>query len=136
MSQDFTHTTLGNTGISVHRLGLSATNRPGKKAVYKAIDEGLNYFLLFGFDTQMISVLRDVLRRKREGYVIATGPYNLIWGHTNLRRTLEKRLRKLRTDYIDVFLFLGVGKENHFPEQIREEFYRLREEGKVSAVGM
>ena len=61
MSQDFTHTTLGNTGISVHRLGLSATNRPGKKAIYKAIDEGLNYFLLFGFDTAVISGTTDAL---------------------------------------------------------------------------
>lgn len=136
MNQDFTYTILGNTGIKVHRLGLSATYRPGKKAIYRALDEGINYFFFFGFDMQMIKVLRDVLKNKRENYVVATGAYNFLWGHSNLRRTLEKRLRKLRTDYIDVFLFLGVTKEKHFPEHIRAELYRFRDEGKVRCVGI
>jgi aryl-alcohol dehydrogenase-like predicted oxidoreductase len=136
LNQDFTHTLLGNTGMRVHRLGLSATYRPGKKTIYWALDAGLNYFFFFGLDTQMISVLRDVVKHKRENYVVATGAYNFIWGHSNLRRTLEKRLRQLRTDYIDVFLFLGVTKEKHFTQKVREELYRLREEGKVRAVGI
>lgn len=136
MNRDFTHTWLGNTGMRVHRLGLSATYRPGKKTIYKALDQGLNYFFFFGLDTQMISVLREALRHKREECVIATGAYNFIWGHSDLRRTLEKRLRQLRTDYIDVFLFLGVTKGKHFTQDIREELYRLREEGKVRAVGI
>jgi aryl-alcohol dehydrogenase-like predicted oxidoreductase len=136
MTQSFTHTTLGKTGLPVFRLGLSATYRPGKEAIYKAVDEGINFFFFFGIDNQMISVLRDVLRHNREKYVIATGPYNLLWGHTSPKRTLEKRLRQLRTDYIDCFLFLGVTKEKHFPEKVREELYRLREQGKVKGVGI
>lgn len=136
MNQDFTHSTLGNTGIAVTRLGLSATYRPGKGAIYKALDEGLNYFFCYGFDTQMIGVLRDALKSNRENYSVATGAYNLLWGSPNLRRTLEKRLRQLGTDYIDVFLFLGVIKEKHFPESVREELYRFREEGKVRCVGI
>lgn len=136
MNQDFTHTTLGNTGITVHRLGLSATYRPGKRTIYRALDEGLNYFFCYGFDTQMTSVLRDVMKYKRDNYTVATGAYNLLWGHLNLRRTLGKRLRQLGTDYIDVFLFLGVMKEKHFPEHVREELSRFREEGKVRSIGI
>jgi len=136
VNQDFTHTTLGNTGITVHRLGLSATYRPGKRTIYRALDEGLNYFFCYGFDTQMTSVLRDVMKYKRDNYTVATGAYNLLWGHLNLRRTLEKRLRQLGTDYIDVFLFLGVMKEKHFPEYVRKELSRFREEGKVRGIGI
>ena len=136
LNHDFTHTILGNTGIAVHRLGLSATYLPGKKTIYRALDEGINYFFFFSIDTQMINVLREVMKTEREDYVVATGAYNLLLGHPNLRRTLEKRLCQLRTEYIDVFLFLGVTKEKHFPERTREEFYRLREEGKVHAIGM
>jgi len=136
LNQDFTLTTLGNTDIAVNRLGLSGTYRPGKRTIYKALDEGLNYFFCYGFDTQMIRVLRDVLNGRRDSYTVATGAYNLLWGSPNLRRTLEKRLRQLHTDYIDVFLFLGVTKERHFPEHLREELYRLREEGKVRCVGI
>lgn len=136
MDEDFTHTTLGRTGLKVHRLGLSGTYRPSKKAIHKALDEGLNYFFFFGFDSQTTGVLRQVLKSRRDNYVIATGAYNLVVGHPNLRRTLEKRLRQLRTDYIDVFLFLGVTKEKHFNDHVLEELYRFREEGKVRAVGI
>ncbi len=136
MNQDFTHTTLGNTGLAVHRLGLAATYRPGKKAIYKALDEGINYFFGFGIDTQMMSVMRDVLKSNRERYVVATGAYNFIFGYFNLRRTLEKRLRQLGTDYIDLFLFLGVLREKEFPEKVREELYQFKAEGKVRAVGL
>jgi hypothetical protein len=38
----------------------------------------------------MIGALREILKKSRERYVVATGPYNLLFGHT------------------DVFLFLGV----------------------------
>ena len=136
MSTDFFHSTLGRSGLQVHRLGLSATYRPGKAAIYRALDEGINYFFGYGFDSQMMGVLRDVLRRDRERFVIATGAYNFILGHPNFRRTLEKRLHRLGTEYIDVFLFLGVRKEREFPPSVREELYRLREEGKVRCVGL
>ncbi len=136
MSSDFLQSTLGRNGPRVHRLGLSASYRPGKAAIYRALDEGINYFFGYGFDSQMMSVLRDVLRRDRDRYVIATGAYNFILGHPNLRRTLEKRLRRLGTDYIDAFLFLGVMKEREFSPSVREELYRLREEGKVRSVGL
>ena len=136
MVLDFTHATLGQTGLQVHRLGLSATYRPGKATIHRALDAGLNYFFAFGIDTQMTHVLRDVMQTQRERIVLATGAYNLLYGYPNLRRTLEKRLRQFHTDYIDVFLFLGVTREKDFPEAAREELYRLREEGKIRSVGM
>jgi aryl-alcohol dehydrogenase-like predicted oxidoreductase len=136
MNADFLHTTLGRTGSSVHRMGLSASYWPGKAAIHRAIDCGINYFFGFGLDLQMMSVMRDVLQRDRKRFVVATGAYNYIWAHQDLRRTLEKRLRQLRTDYIDVFLFLGVMKEPEFPAPLREELCRLRDEGKIRAVGL
>ncbi len=136
MNESFTHSTLGNTRLKVHRLGLSASYYPGKKTIYKAVDSGLNLFFGFGIDMQMTKVMKDVLHRDRSRFVLATGAYNLIWGYPNLRRTLEKRLRQFGTDYIDVFLFLGVMKEEEFPMRARVELYRLRDEGKVRFVGM
>ena len=135
-THSFLRTTLGKTGIDVHRIGFSATYRPGKKMIYKAVDEGINYFFGYGIDTQMTAVMRDVLRKNREKYVLSTGVYNLIVGYPDIRRTLEKRLRQFGTEYIDVFLFLGVTKEKDFPQAARDELYRLRDEGKVRAIGM
>jgi aryl-alcohol dehydrogenase-like predicted oxidoreductase len=134
--QDFQHTALGSLGRKVHRLGLSASYLPGRKAIYRAFDEGINFFFCYGFDFQMVHALRELSGSKREDYVLATGAYNLLWGYPSLRRTLEKRLRQLRTDYIDIFLFLGVmGKETYLG-RVLEELCRLREEGRVRASGI
>lgn len=136
MNTDFTHTTLGKTGLNVHRLGLSTSYWPGKKTVYKALDAGMNFMFGYGFDLQLTSAMRDVLKSNRSRCVLATGAYNLVWGYPNLRRSLEKRLRQFGTDYIDVFMFLGVMREKEFPDRAREELYRFREEGKIGFVGM
>jgi aryl-alcohol dehydrogenase-like predicted oxidoreductase len=127
---------LGSTGLKVFPLGLSTSYWPGKKTIYQAIDEGINLFFGFGFDQQMFSVLRDVMKSNRQRFVLATGAYNYLFGYQNLRKTLERRLRQFRTDYIDAFLFLGVTRKKEFPEKAREELVRLREEGKVRAIGM
>jgi predicted aldo/keto reductase-like oxidoreductase len=136
MSQDFLRVPLGKVATPVCRIGLSATYRPGRQTVFKALDEGLNYFLYFGFDNQMTSVLRETVPARRDQYVLATGAYNWIWWHQNLRRTLERRLRQLRTDYIDVFHFLGVTRRADFTPQVREELQAVRESGLVRAVSI
>lgn len=136
MTEDFTHSVLGRTGLRVFRLGLSASYRPGKEAVHYALDAGINYFFCYGFDGQMTRTLREVFKTRRDGLVVSTGAYNLLVGHPDLRRTLEKRLRQLGTDYIDVFLFLGVTKPKHIGERELDEMRRFREEGKVRAIGM
>jgi aryl-alcohol dehydrogenase-like predicted oxidoreductase len=136
MQHDFLHASLGRISGNVFRLGLAASYWPGKKAIYKALDEGVNYFFFFGFDAQMVRVLRDVLRTNREKYVVATGAYNYIWAHQNLRRTLEKRLRQLRTGYIDVFHFLGVMKPKEFEGRVRDELSELRADSRVRGVSI
>jgi aryl-alcohol dehydrogenase-like predicted oxidoreductase len=136
MADGFLHTTLGRTGLAVHRVGLSATYRPGRETVRRAIDVGINYFFCFGFDTQMTKVLRQEMRGRREKFVVATGAYNLLFGHPNIDRSLEKRLRQLGTEYIDVFMFLGVTKEKQFPPALIERFHRLKDGGKVRFIGL
>jgi aryl-alcohol dehydrogenase-like predicted oxidoreductase len=136
MTDDFAYATLGKTGPRVFRLGLSGTYRPGKEVIHKAIDAGVNFFFCYGFDGQMTKTLREEFKTKRDKLVVSTGAYNLLVGHPNLRRTLEKRLRQLGTDYIDVFLFLGVTKPKHIGERELDEMRRFREEGKVRAIGM
>jgi aryl-alcohol dehydrogenase-like predicted oxidoreductase len=136
MDPAFLETTLGKTGLRVGRIGLSATYRPGVKTVHRALDEGVNYFFAFGLDGQIFRGLRDAIRANREKYALATGAYNLLLGHPNIERTVEKRLRQFRTDYIDVFMYLGVVKEKEFPPRLIDEFQRLKETGKVKHIGL
>jgi aryl-alcohol dehydrogenase-like predicted oxidoreductase len=132
----FTRARLGGSGREVCRLGLSASYRPGKETIHKALDAGVNYFFCYGFDTQMTGVLRDLPRSDRERIVIATGAYNYVWTRQDLRRTLEKRLRQLRTDYLDVFHFLGVMRRNQFEGRVQDDLIALRENPRVGAVSI
>ncbi len=136
MTSDFTHTTLGRTGLQVHRLGFAATYRPGRNVVRTALDRGINYFFGYGFDTHLTKTLRELPASERQKLVISTGAYNLIVGYPNLRRSLEKRLRQIGSEYIDVFLFLGVNKEKQLTDEVREEFIKFRQEGKVRFIGL
>ena len=134
--QEFLRAPLGALQTPVCRIGLSATYRPGRETLYKALDEGLNYFFFFGIDTQMTRVLRELPPGWRDQVVLATGAYNYIVAHQNLRRTLEKRLRQLKTDYIDLFHFLGVTKPKQFTPQVREELAAVRASGLVRGVSI
>jgi aryl-alcohol dehydrogenase-like predicted oxidoreductase len=136
MQSDFLSGTLGKIGAPVFRLGLSATYRPGRETLHRALDEGVNYLFYFGFDTQMTQVIRDVVKPRREQYVLATGAYNYIWAHQNLRRTLERRLKQAGTDYIDLFHFLGVMKPKEFTPRVREELEGVRRSGLVRGVAI
>ncbi|MGA2631243.1 MAG: aldo/keto reductase [Terriglobia bacterium] len=132
----FVTASFGSLQRQVHRLGFSASYRPGKAAVKRALDAGIDVFFCYGFDRQMTGVLRDLPPSQRRQLVYVTGAYNLLWWHPNLRRSLEKRLRQLRTDYIDCFLFLGVMGKEKFLDGVLEELQRFREEGKVLSTGV
>lgn len=136
MADDFRYATLGATGWRVFRMGLSASYRPGRDAILTALDHGVNYCFAYGFDRQMMKTLREVFRTRRAQVLIATGGYNWILWRSNLRKDLEKRLKSLGTDYLDIFMYMGVMKPAQLPDSVLEEMVRFREEGKVRAIGI
>jgi aryl-alcohol dehydrogenase-like predicted oxidoreductase len=129
-------TTLGAGGPSVFRLGLSASYRPGERTVRRALDEGVNYLFCYAVDTHMNRVVRGFTADQREKVCIATGGYNWIAWHPPLRKSLEKALRRLKTDYIDVFHYLGVLNARQFGPRVRDELAELRRDGRVKAVAI
>ncbi len=136
MTHDFLHTTFGRTGIPVHRLGLSASYRPGLDTMRCALDNGMTVYFGFGIDTQMTKFFRDLTPSERERVVLVTGGYNYIFRYQNLKKTLEARLRQFHTERIDVFMFLGVMKESEFPQKARDELAALKETGAIRFTGM
>jgi aryl-alcohol dehydrogenase-like predicted oxidoreductase len=136
MNADPLYSTLGRTGLSVHRLGLSGLYRPGKRAIHTALDAGLNFILVSPFDTQTHRVLRDLLPAHRDELVLFTGGWNLIGHWPNMRRGLEKRLRKLKTDYVDVYVYGGARDRASFHERVLPDLMRFKEEGKARFIGI
>jgi aryl-alcohol dehydrogenase-like predicted oxidoreductase len=81
-------------------------------------------------------VLRRLPPSRREQVVIGTGAYNYIWWRQDLVKTLEQRLRQLRTDYIDVFHFLGVIQPKEMTPRVLDQLAQLREDPRVKAVSI
>ncbi len=130
---NFLTTTLGRTGRQVFRLGLRGSYWPGERALRTGIDAGMNYLFWYYWDNQMTQVLREVLPRRREDLLVATGVSNLgLWA---VRRGVEKSLQRLRTDYLDVFhiFWLGDGKLSpRTPDLMR----RYQEQGKIRQIAV
>jgi aryl-alcohol dehydrogenase-like predicted oxidoreductase len=83
----------------------------------------------------MHSAMRDVLKLGRENFVIASGGGNLYYTTQNLRKCLEKRLKQLNTDYLDIFLYLGVTNEKYFTPKVQDELFSLKDGEKVKYIG-
>lgn len=118
------------------RLGLAATYRPGERAIEYALDNGVGYLFGFAIDTQLTRVVRGMNADRRERVTLATGGYNWVVGRTSLRRSLENALRRYRTDYIDVFHFLGVLRPKECPAAVFDEMNALKAEGKVRSTAV
>jgi len=136
MASEFQLRPFGNTGLHVSPIGLSASYFPGRKTISRAVEEGINLFFAFGIDVQMVRTLQTLMPPRRDKFVLVTGAYNYIWRAQDIRKTLEKRLRQFHTDYVDVFLFLGVMKPVEFTPKVHEDMMKLKEEGKIRAIGL
>lgn len=136
MIKNYFLSNIKSLNIPVNRIGLSATNRPGKETIFKALDEGINFFFCFGIDSQMIKVLKNLSKSLREQIIIATGAYNYKYFYQDVIKTFYKRSKQLNTDYIDVYLFLGVLNEKELRPDIIESMNKLKNERKVRAIGI
>jgi hypothetical protein len=66
LDDGFLQGTLCRTGPRVHRFDAAASYRPGARNDERALDEGVNYFVCFGLDGQVIRVLRRLPADRRE----------------------------------------------------------------------
>jgi len=149
---DLPHRRLGRSGLSVSTVGLGCNNfglkldlDASRAVVDAAIDEGVT--LLDTSDSYGASeeILGEVLEGRRDRVVVATkfgsdlhGANGPDWGARGSRRyirlAVERSLRRLRTDWIDLY-------QLHFPDPgtpLEETLAALDElvhEGKVRYIG-
>lgn len=101
------------------------------------MDACVNLFFAWGFERQMTNALSEIPSGERERHVIVTGGYNPGFNRRpNLRWVLERRLRRLRTEYLDVFLFMGVLMPQQLSDFTLGKMQRLEEVGRVRAIGI
>lgn len=144
----------GNLGYEVSLLGMGCMRLPRKQdsdggevdrekayeLIRYAAASGINYF-----DTAMTyhsetseEVLGEALDGIRKTVHVATKqPVRRMLDVATLRKNLEDQLTKLRTDYLDLYLFHGVsssGWKKVVESGYIDEFARLKEEGLIRGV--
>ena len=145
--------TLGRSGlvVSVAGLGCGGHSRLGQatgasfgdsvKLVRRALDLGVNYIdTAAAYGTE--EVVGAALNGDRDRIVLSTkalprsGDSQL--SAAGLRASLESSLRRLRTDYVDVFHLHGVTEAlyGHCVAELLPELARLRDEGRIRLIAI
>jgi aryl-alcohol dehydrogenase-like predicted oxidoreductase len=132
---DFLHRDVPSLNKRVHRLGLAGNYGIEERGVRAALDRGINYFFVTTRSKALLPVLREALAKDRERYVVAAVP-TIAYTGGSVRRGAEKFLKKLGTDYLDVYMlgWLGVGAA--WTDGTVEELRHLKESGKARALGV
>ncbi len=140
---------LGNTNIKVSQICLGCWALAGDKVwgpqkesdsirtVHEAVDTGINFFdsaELYG-DGRSEEILGKALSKRRERVIIATkvNPKHLF--PAELRRACEASLRRLKTDYIDLY-YIHFPNPQVYISETSETLVKLKEEGKIRAIGV
>jgi aryl-alcohol dehydrogenase-like predicted oxidoreductase len=131
---DFTMRTLGAVGKRVFRLGLAANYGIDERGVRSAFDRGVNYVYLTLRSSKLLAPLRDAFAADRARYVVAATTTIGFFGGS-VRRGAEAALKKLGTDYLDVYQLGWLGVASAWTESTLRELRHLKESGKVRALG-
>jgi hypothetical protein len=146
---------LGNTGVSVSSLGFGAMRLPhepgdpesilrkdSEELIYRAVDLGVNLF-----DTawnyhreQSEGFLGDTLSPgERKRLLLSTKlPCWLVENPGDASGYLDKQLRRLRTDWVDIYLLHGLSRRSWTKMKeagIPDWGNRMKEQGKIRFFG-
>jgi L-galactose dehydrogenase len=152
------YNTLGKTGLRVSALSFGAATlgeeygaidmQEARRSIDYAIDHGINYFDVAPYYGGSLAEQRlgEALVGKRDKVILATkvGRYKSSKGERfdfsarGIREALEQNLRRLQTDYIDVYQAHDI---EYMPavkilEEALPTLAELKQEGKIGFVGI
>jgi diketogulonate reductase-like aldo/keto reductase len=135
VNDDFLYRNIPALGKRVHRFGLSASYGLDEAGTREALERGANYIFWSPAKKFLRTIIKDVVAPNRERYVLATGPI-LGYFAGSVRRAAEKALRASGSDYLDVLQIFWVNRMSLLSKSVLAELVKLREEGKVRAIGI
>ncbi len=136
------YATLGRTGLRVSDISFGSSRLRGgqEDVVHYALERGVNYFDTAESYTrgQAETVLGNALRGKRDQVVITskvvTGPTT---SAEQMMASLDGSLRRLRTDYVDVFMNHAVNNVETMKNPHWHSFLdKAKQQGKIRFSGM
>ena len=137
MSDDFLYRDVPAFGRRMFRLGLATNYGVDGQDLEWALDQGINYvFWTPSSGTRRVTKsLKKIINRDRESLILASGPTTGYFGGS-IKRACERLLKKLGTDYLDVFQLFWLGRGSVWSESTIKALVSLRESGWVRAIGV
>jgi aryl-alcohol dehydrogenase-like predicted oxidoreductase len=143
---------VGKSGLQVSVAGLGCNNfgmridaEQTRVVVHKALDEGITFFdeaNIYGGRGRSEEMLGKVLGNRRHDIVLASkagmamgeGPYNIGGSRRHLIASCEASLRRLDTDYLDLY-YIHQPDPSTPEQETLEAFDSLVRAGKVRYIG-
>ncbi len=135
MASDFLRTTPVALGKRVHRLGLATNYGIDEAGVRRAMDRGVNAFIVTGRGKKSLGPpLREVFKKDRDAQVVM-GFATIGFAGWGVKRAADALRKDLGTDYLDVLLLGWLGVGSAWTEGTVDALKELRASGVIRAFG-
>ncbi len=127
---------LGKTGLKVTAVGMGVMNCSDPAVLQRAFDLGINFYdtadcYMRGKNEEMVG---RVFQGKRDKVFIETKVHD--HDEKQMRQSVERSLRRLRTDYLDVLLWHNFHRPEEVSDERLSEFMtKMKKEGKTRFAG-
>lgn len=135
MNDDFFYRDVPAFGDRVFRLGLATTFGIEGEDLEWALEQGFNYVFWTPNARRVTKSLKAALKRDRESLILACGPTTGYFAG-GIHRACDRLLKKLDTDYLDVFQLFWLGRASAWKPSTIDALVSLKESGKVRAIGV
>jgi len=132
-TSDFSYSHLPVVAKQVFRMGVAGNYGIDSSDIEWAAEHGANYWVWGASFKRVTEGIKSTIKKDRDQHVIAMLGYGL-WGR-QVRQSVEKALIKLETDYIDVFKLGWLGRTSFYRQGVIDALLRLKQEGKIRAIG-
>jgi predicted aldo/keto reductase-like oxidoreductase len=135
MNNDFLYRDVPAFGRKVCRLGLATNYGVSGEDLDWALEQGVNYVFWTSTARRVTTSLKAALKRDRKSILLASGPTIGYFGG-GIRRSCERLLKKLDTDYLDVFQLFWLGRTSALTESTINALVSLKKSGMVRSIGV
>jgi len=129
----FTHVTLPYVGKRVLRLGIASNYGMATADLFHAAERGANLWIWSRGMKKATPALRAILARDRDRHAVAW--LGMVYTPGMLRRGVERALRELGINRLDLCLISWLGRGSAFTRGMQDQLLALQAEGKATAIG-
>ena len=125
---------LGNTSLSVSRMGISGHYALPERGFAEALDRGINHYFWEPIYLSQSRFFKPLSKDRKAGLVMCAGTFEST--ARGLRRDIERALRSMALEQIQVFYIFWIRDRARFTHELLMEMERCKEKGLVHTFGV